>query len=493
MLTAAIEPMSHSRDLCFIPATELVRLYRARKTSPLEVMQAVLARIDAVNPVVNAYVTVARESALGAARRATRLLGRKARLPLLHGVPVSIKDLFATKGLRTTWGSLIYKDHVPDGDDLVVQRLKAAGAIVVGKTNTPEFGAGGNTFNAVFGATRNPWNTALSCGGSSGGAAVAVATGMGPIAQGSDLGGSLRTPAAFCGVVGFRTTPGLLPSHPLTLIWDSLGVVGPIARTVADVALMLAAMAGSDDRAPLSYDVDASKFTRAVRAPSIKGWRVAWTPDLHGLIPVGEEVARVAHDALRVFRSLGARVETACPDFSEVPDIIRATRGPMMVALHADKLPAWRERMQRDLVEDVERGLALTAEEIARGEALRSVLWHRVRAFMATRDLLVLPTVAVPPFPVEQPYPAEINGQPLDNYTHWFFLTYAITLTGLPAISVPCGFTRDGLPVGLQLVGRRRQDAAVLRAAAAVEAAAPWADCIPRVVTAFAGRTAVPP
>jgi amidase len=201
--------MSDNRDVCFIPAGELVRLYRARKTSPLEVMQAVLARIDAVNPAVNAYVTVARESALTAARRATRALGRKGTaLPPLHGVPVSIKDLTSTKGIRTTWGSLIYQDHVPTEDDLVVQRLKAAGAIVVGKTNTPEFGAGGNTVNAVFGATRNPWNTALTCGGSSGGAAVAVATGMGPIAQGTDLGGSLRVPAAFCGVVGFRDDTG---------------------------------------------------------------------------------------------------------------------------------------------------------------------------------------------------------------------------------------------------------------------------------------------
>ena len=433
-------------------------------------MQAVLARIDAVNPVVNAYVTVARESALAAARRATRMLGRKAStLPPLHGVPVSIKDLFATKGIRTTWASLIYKDHVPDEDDLVVQRLKAAGAIVVGKTNTPEFGAGGNTFNAVFGATRNPWNSALSCGGSSGGAAVAVATGMGPIAQGSDLGGSLRVPAAFCGVVGFRTTPGLVPSHPRALVWDTLGVTGPIARTVADVALMLAAMAGPDDRAPLSYEVDTSQFTRAVKAPSIKGWRVAWTPDLDGLIPVDEEVRRVAHDAMKVFRSLGARVEAACPSFSEVPDIIRGTRAVTMVALHADKLPEWRERMQKDLVADVEYGLALTAREIARSEVLRSVLWQRVQTFMTTRDLLVLPTVAVPPFPVEQPYPTEINGKPLDNYFQWFSLTYGITLTGLPAISVPCGFTRDGLPVGLQIVGRRRQEAAVLRAAAAFE------------------------
>jgi amidase len=460
--------MDDSGDLCFLPATELARLYRARKVSPLEVMQAVLARIDAVNPVVNAYVTVARESALAAARRATRALGRKGKaLRPLHGVPVSIKDLFSTKGIRTTWGSVIYQDHVPEEDDLVVQRLKAAGAIVVGKTNTPEFGAGGNTFNAVFGATRNPWNTALTC-------------------QGSDLGGSVRTPAAFCGVLGFRTTPGLLPTHPRALVWDTLSVTGPLARTVADVALMLSAMAGPDDRAPLSYEVDTSQFTRAVKSPSIKGWRVAWTPDLHGLIPVDEEVARVAHDATRVFRSLGARVESACPDFSEVNDIVRGTRAVAMVALHADKLPEWRERMQKELVEDIEQGRTVTARDIAHGEMLRSVLWHRVRAFMETRDLLVLPTVAVPPFPVEQRYPTEINGKPLDSYFQWFYLTYAITVTGLPAISVPCGFTRAGLPVGLQIVGRRRQEAAVLRAAAAFEAAAPWAARIPPVVTFLA-------
>ncbi len=448
-------------------------------------MQAVLARLDAVNPVVNAYVTVARESAMTAARRATQALGRRGKpLPPLHGVPVSIKDLFSTKDIRTTWGSVIYQDHVPDEDDLVVQRLKTAGAIVVGKTNTPEFGAGGNTFNAVFGATRNPWNTALTCGGSSGGAAVAVATGMGPLAQGSDLGGSLRTPAAFCGVVGFRTTPGLVPTHPRALVWDTLSVSGPLSRTVGDAALMLSAMAGPDDRAPLSYEVDTSQFVRAVKTPSIKGWRIAWTPDLHGLIPVDEEVAQVCHDAVRVLRGLGARVTATCPDFSEVTDIVRGTRAVTMVALHADKLPGWRERMQRDLVQDIEQGLTLTATEIARSEVLRSILWHRVRAFMATRDLLVLPTVAVPPFPVEKPYPTEIDGKPLESYFQWFYLTYGITLTGLPAISVPCGFTRSGLPVGIQIVGRRRQEAAVLRAAAALEAAAPWDHCIPPVVTA---------
>jgi amidase len=257
-----------------------------------------------------------------------------------------------------------------------------------------------------------------------------------------------------------------------------------MARTVGDVALMLSAVAGPDDRAPLSYDADAGAFTKAVNAPSVKGWRVAWTPDLNGLIPVDAEVARVAEGANRVFRSLGARVESACCDFGEVNDIVLGTRGLTMVANHADKLPQWKAQMQKGLVWNIEQGLALTPRDIAKAQTLRTQLWQRVRAFMATRDLLILPTVAVPPFPVEQPYPTEINGKPLDNYTQWFFLTYGITVTGLPVISVPCGFTKSGLPVGLQIVGRRRQEAMVLRAAAAFEAAAPWADKIPPVVTA---------
>ena len=469
-------------DLCFTPATTLQRLYRARKTSPLEVMQAVLARVDAVNPKLNAIVTLARESALKEAKAATAALKKKGGTPgPLHGVPVTIKDLTHTRGIRTTWGSKVFEDYVPTEDSLIVERLKSAGAIILGKTNTPEFGAGGNTFNAVFGATRNPWNPALTCGGSSGGAGVALATGMGPIAQGSDTGGSLRTPAAFCGVVGFRTSPGLVPYYPKALGWDSIGVTGPMARTVADTALMLSVIAGPDDRSPISYDVDTAAYPRAVKSPSIKGWRVAWTPDLKGLIPVDAEVARVAESAIRVFRSLGAKVESACCDFSEINDIVLGTRGLAMVATHADKLAKWRDQMQKGLVWNIEQGLRLTPEEIGRAEVLRTTLWHRVRTFMETRELLILPTVAVPPFPVEQPYPTEINGRPLANYTQWFFLTYGITLTGLPVISVPCGFTRSGLPVGLQIVGRRRQEAMVLGAAAAFEAAAPWADSRPPI------------
>jgi len=476
------------RDLCFTPATELARLYRRRAVSPLEVMEAVLARIDAVNPRVNAYVTIAREAALVAARKATASLRRRATLLPLHGIPVSIKDLTPTKGIRTTWGSKIYEHHIPTEDALYVARLKAAGAIVVGKTNTPEFGAGGNTFNAVFGATRNPWNLALTCGGSSGGAAVALATGMGPLAQGSDLGGSLRTPAAFCGVVGFRTTPGLVPVYPRDLAWDSLSVSGPMARTVADVALMLSVMAGPDDRAPLSYDVDTRAFPAAVKRPSISGWRVAWTPDLDGLIPVEPEVVEVAARATRVFRSLGARVTTASPSFAELNDIVLGTRGLSMVALHGDRLSKWRESMQKGLVWNIEQGLALTSRDIGRAEKLRSVLWERVRRFMERHELLVLPTVAGKPFPIEQPYPTELQGKPLENYTQWFFLTYAISVTGLPVISVPAGFTRDGLPVGIQIVGRRRQEASVLRAAAAFEAAAPWVDRIPPIVASATPR-----
>jgi amidase len=445
-------------------------------------MQTILAQIERVNPKVNAIVTLARESALGEARAATRRLSRRAELPPLFGVPVVIKDLTMTKGLRTTFGSKIYADHIPTEDALVVQRLKAAGAIVLGKTNTPEFGAGANTFNAVFGATRNPWNLTLTCGGSSGGSAVALATGMVPIAHGTDLGGSLRIPAAFCGVVGFRTTPGLVPVYPRELAWDHFSVHGPMARTVADAALMLSVMAGPDDRSPISYAVDTREFVKAVRKPSVKGWRIAWTPDLAGLIPVDSEVASLAERGARVFRTIGAAVEKASPDFSETNEIVLSTRGLMMAALHGDKMAQWRDQMQQGLVWNIEQGLRLTPQEIGRGEKLRTVLWHRVRTFFDRYDLLLLPTVAVKPFPVEQPYPMEINGQPLANYTQWFFLTYAISLTGLPAISVRCGFTKDGLPVGLQIVGRRRQEASVLAAAAAFERAAPWADQAPPVV-----------
>jgi len=462
-------------ELCFTPATRLVALIRRREVSPLEVVRAVLDRIDRVNPALNAYCTVAAEHALAAARAATRAVTRRRALGPLHGVPVSIKDLTPTKGIRTTWGSKIFEHHVPEHDAVVVERLKVAGAIVVGKTNTPEFGAGANTFNAVFGATRNPWNPALTCGGSTGGGAVALATGMGPLAQGTDLGGSLRIPAAFCGVVGLRPSPGLVPAYPVPVAWDSYSVAGPMARTVADVALMLSVIAGADPRSPISYPVDGRSFTAAVRRPTLRGARIAWSADL-GVTPVDHEVRRVAENATTVLRRLGARVEDAHPDFGGLLDIVLASRGFSMVARHEDKLPKWRDVMQENLVKNIDYGLTLQARDVARAERLRSELWERVRTFQTRYDFIVTPTTAVGPFPVETAYPREINGVPMANYIQWVLLTYAFTVVGLPAISVPCGFTREGLPVGLQIVGRWRDEASVLRAAAAFETAAPWAE-----------------
>jgi len=469
-------------DLCFTSASRLAALIRRRKVSPLEATQAVLAQIERVNPKVNAYCTVAAESALADARKATAALTRRrARMGVLHGVPVSIKDNTPTKGIRTTWGSKIHEHHEPTEDALIVERLRAAGAIVVGKTNTPEFAAGANTRNDVFGATRNPWNPALTCGGSTGGGAVALAMGMGPLAQGTDLGGSLRIPAAFCGVVGLRTSPGLVPVYPIALAWDSYGVQGPMARTVADIALMLAAIAGPDPRSPLSYFVDPRAFGRAVTRPSVRGLRIAWGGDL-GLTPVDDEVLTIARAAMAVFRKLGARVTDDHPDFDGVRDVVRISRGARMVGLYEELLPKWRDVMQHNLVRNIEQGLQLTASDIARSERQRSVLWSRVREFCRHHDLIATPTAAVRPFPVETWYPTEINGRPMSDYTAWLMLTYAFTVVGLPAISIPCGFTRDGLPVGLQLAGRWRDEGTVLCAAAAFESAAPWHERRPPLV-----------
>jgi len=466
-----------SQDLCSRPATELALAIRTRRVSALELTDAVLARIDRVNPVVNAFVTVAADQAREAARAADAAVLHRppSELGPLHGVPVSIKDLVPTRGIRTTFGSRAFADYVPTEDALIVQRLRAAGAIVLGKTNTPELGAGGNTKNALFGPTRNPWRLSHTCGGSSGGAAVALATGMGPLAQGSDLGGSLRIPASFCGVIGFRTSPGVVPVYPTPLAWDPLSVAGPMARTVGDTALMLAVIAGPDDRAPISTPVTTSDWLEAARTPDVRGWRVAWSADL-GLTPVDHEVARVAEEAARAFGDLGGTLEEAHPDFAGVREIIMTTRAARMATVYADLLPRWRAEMFPPLVRNIEAGLSLTATQWGKAEMERTALWHRVRGFFERYDLLVTPTVAAPPFPIEWDYPPEINGHRMETYIHWVLLTYAITVTGLPAISVPAGWTADGLPVGLQIVGRRWGEAAVLRAAAALEAARPWAD-----------------
>jgi amidase len=444
----------------------------------VEIIDAVLARIEKINPKVHAYCTVVPEMAREAARKAEAAVMGKGKLGPLHGVPVSIKDLTLTAGIRTTWGSKIFEHFAPEEDALIVQRLKSAGAIVIGKTNTPEFGAGANTYNQVFGPTWNPWKLTHTCGGSSGGAAVALACGLGPLATGSDLGGSLRIPASFCGVVGFRTSAGLVPIYPSYLGWDTLAVEGPMARTVGDTALMLSAIAGQDDRSPISFPVETEKFLSAVKRPEIKGLKVAWSPDLK-VSPVDHEVQRLVAAAAGAFTELGCKVEQAEPDFSGVQQVIHITRAARMVALHAEKLEKWRSQMNPNLVWNIEQGFPLTAKEIGEAEKARTALYHRVRDFFGKYDLLLTPTVALPPFPQDMIYPKEINGKPMKNYQEWLYLTYAITVTGLPAISIPCGFTSEGLPVGLQIVGRRLAETAVLKAAAAYEAITPWKDKSP--------------
>jgi amidase len=447
-----------SEDIALLSAAEMVRRFRAGTLSPLDVMGAVFRRIDDLNGTINAYVALDRERAFAAARHATEALVRSGSRAsgLLHGVPISVKDVTAVAGLPLTYGSLLHRNDIATADALIVERLKAAGAIVVGKTNTPAFAFGGTTDNPLFGPTRNPWNPTLTAGGSTGGGAVAVACGMGPIAVGGDLGGSLRTPAAFCGIAGLRTSPGLVPIWPNPLPSNPDIVEGTMARTVEDLALSLAAIAGPDGRAPLSYAVDTRDFLAALEAPSAAGLRVAWTPDLNGLLPVEPAVAVAVEEAAGTFGTLGAAVTRAAPDFSELMDAVLPSRGVIMAALHGSKLPQHRDMLPPALVWNIEQGLALDEAAIEKGKRARALLIERARAFFERYDLLLLPTEAVTPFPIGIDFPTEIEGVPLDNPIHWFALAYAATMASLPAMSVPAGFTAAGLPVGMQIVGRSR-------------------------------------
>ncbi len=476
-----------SENIALLSAAEMVRRFRAGALTPTDVMAAVFRRIEALNPTLNAYVALDRERAVAAAQRATEALAGGRALGPLHGVPVSIKDVTPVAGLPWTFGSTLYASQVATEDALIVGRLKAAGAIVVGKTNTPDFAFGGVTDNALFGATRNPWDPRMTAGGSTGGGAAAVAAGMGPIAQGGDLGGSLRTPAAFCGIVGFRSSPGLVPIWPNPLPWDANIVEGTMARTVEDAALSLAAIAGPDSRAPLSHAADTARMIEAARTPDVRGWRVAWTPDLGGVVPVEPEVQAAVAQAAEAFRESGATVERAAPDMTELMDTVLPARGLVMAALHADKLAAHRDSLPPALVWNVEQGLALTPAAILKGERARGLLTARAAEFFARYDILLLPTEAVVPFPVGTAGPESINGVKLDNPIHWFALAYAATALGLPALNVPGGFSAGGLPIGVQIVaGHRREDRA-LRAGAAFEAARPWAHRVPPCVAALRG------
>jgi len=461
--------MINPHELCFLTAVELAQHIRTRDLSCVEVMEAHLRQIERVNPQVNAIVTLAPEQALAQARAADAALRRSDAVGPLHGLPVAHKDLVQTKGMRTTSGSPIYADFVPDVDDLIVTRIRKAGAILIGKTNTPEFGAGSQTFNPVFGATRNPYDCTKTCGGSSGGAAVALACGMLPIADGSDTGGSLRNPASFCNVVGFRPSPGRVPHCSDRAAWQTLSVLGPMARTVADAALLLSAMAGPHPCSPIALQKPGAHFRQPLDR-DFHGVRVAWSRTASGL-PVDPEVTAVLEQARPVLEAIGCIVEETEPDFTGADEAFKVWRAWGYEQKLGELADTHRDRLKETILWEIERGRALTGPQIGRAERLRTALYHRLRRFMQTYEFLALPVVQVPPFPIEQPYVTEINGVPMETYIDWMRSCYYVSVIGFPAISVPAGFTRDGLPVGLQLVGRHHNDFGVLQLAHAFEQA----------------------
>ncbi len=470
----------YDTSLCYLTATELALKIRSGEISAVETMEAHLAQIEKVNPQVNAIVTLVPELALEQARKADKKLAKGGEVGPLHGLPVAHKDLVPTKGIRTTFGSPIFQDFVPEEDALLVERIRNAGGISLGKTNTPEFGAGSQTFNQVFGATKNPYDLSKTCGGSSGGAAVSVACRMLPFADGSDLGGSLRNPTNFCNVVGFRPSVGRVPSWPSQSGWNSFAVDGPIARTVEDASLMLSVLAGPDARSPICLPESGAVFQQSLER-NLKGIRIAWSPDLGGL-PVDSRVTETLEKQREVFEDLGCIVEEGFPDFTDADEIFKTFRAWYFELKLASLLPEHREKMKETVIWNIESGIKLSGPELGRAEVKRTALFHRVREFMQNYDFLALPVSQVPPFPLEQEYVSEINGMKMETYLDWMRSCYYITVTGQPAISVPSGFTDDGLPVGLQLVGRPQDDLGVLQLAYAFEKATGFYNNVPDLV-----------
>lgn len=467
-------------NICFLSATELARHIRAGELSVTEVMEAHLAQIERVNPQVNAIVTLLPEQALSQARAADEALARGEAAGPLFGLPIAHKDLALTKGIRTTFGSPLFKDFVPDEDSLIVERLKQAGVITIGKTNTPEFGAGSQTYNPVFGATLNPYDLSKTCGGSSGGAAVALACGLQPLADGSDMGGSLRNPASFCNIVGMRPSPGRVPHWPALDGWSPLSVDGPLARTVQDVALMLSAIAGPDPRSPIALTEPGSLFAQPLER-DFKGVRIAWSRDLGGL-PVDPRVTAVIEAQRSAFEALGCVVEVVEPDFSDADEIFKVWRAWSFELAYADLLPDQRDQIKETVVWNIEAGQKLSGPQLGRAEIKRTALYQRLREFMNRYEFLILPVSQVPPFDVQQPYVSEINGVAMETYIDWMKSCYYISVTGHPAVSVPCGFTAEGLPVGVQLVGRHQADWGVLQLAYAFEQATQFGQKRPSLV-----------
>lgn len=459
-------------DLTRLSACELAANIRSRRVSPVEVLDAHLAVIDRLNPGLNAIVTLAADEARAAARRAEAAAMAGEEVGVLHGLPVVIKDVTPTKGLRTTFGSPLYRDHVPAEDATVVARLRRAGAIILGKTNTPEFAAGANTVNAVFGATRNPWNPALSPAGSSGGSAVAVATGMSALAQGTDFGCSIRIPASFCGIAGIRTTPGLVPNQPMHLPGDAGQVHGPLARSADDAALMLDAMVGLDPCWPMSAAPPWSSVRAAMsERKDPRGLRVAYVSDIAG-IGVDAEVEAICRKAAFGLVDAGVRVEEIAFDVSEGIDAYKSLRGAWMVGQQLERIDRLDE-LGANLAGNVRDGLKLSVLDIARAEHVRERILARFTEQFGRFDFLITPAAPVSPFPVEQNFPDTIGGRRLSNYIDWIAPAFLVTLVGFPAGSIPAGKTAAGLPVGLQIVGRRFAEPAILALMKIVEQAHP--------------------
>ena len=465
-------------ELVYLSAIELASQIRRKQVSAREVMAAHLTQIERVNPKVNAIVTLVSERAMADAVSADELLARGGPVGVLHGLPIAHKDLVDTAGIRTTRGSPFYRDNVPTRDALIVTRIRGAGAITVGKTNTPELGAGSQTFNTVFGATRNPYDTSKTCGGSSGGAAVALACGMLPIADGSDTGGSLRNPAAFCNVVGFRPSPGRVPSESGS--WSPLSVSGPMARSVADVALFLSAIAGPDARSPLLILEDGARY-RAEIGRNFKDVRVAWWRGLGG-IPFEPEIRRVVDANRRVFEDLGCVVEEAEPDFAGVDEafpILRYVSNYAQNAALVREKPEWVKDTIKFEVAQAER---ITGADVGRALARQARMHEQSRQFFDRYAYFVLPVTQVAPFDVTVPYPTEISGSRMTTYIDWMRSCWYVTFMSNPAISVPGGFTTSGLPVGVQIVGRHRDEWSVLQLAHAFEQATQYGKKRPGVV-----------
>ena len=467
-----------SEDLWRATARQMVRWLKQGEVSPREAIAAAADRIDATDGAVNAMVTRCFDRAEAAADSLAAAGHPDAPGPgYLYGLPLSIKDLEEVGGVRCTYGSPIFADHVPERSNVMVENLEGNGAIIIGKSNTPEFGAGANTFNEVFGATRNPWDTRMNCGGSSGGAAVNLATGQSWLANGSDLGGSLRIPAAFCSIVGLRPSPGRCMHGTGPTSFSDLGVCGPMARNVGDVALMLDAMVGRNDRDPLSLAPPAQSFQSAAEAPRLPA-RVGYSSTL-GIAPVEPEVAAICAEAAQWFAGQGAVVEETHPDLSGGQEVFQAHRADLFVTGRMHLLEQHRDKLKPEVVWNIEKGVKMTLGDLAAAKRRRVELYRNMLDFFETHDLLLTPTVMARPFDVTIRYLTEVEGTTFDNYVDWLMHTYVITLTTCPAISIPCGFTAEGLPVGLQIVAPPQREDRLLSVAAAFEADHDFAARVP--------------